>query len=148
MKCPYELPVAREGINQLESNEFTESSFGSASSPPSTPPTSNSLETTDDELRIDKCILQYELERETNFATDEDATHTTEELVKHLKKTNDKLLLKAQKYKRKCEKYETTIDEMRVEKKREVNSLKNFYYNVLVGHSRSATILKKSLSES
>lgn len=98
-------------------------------------------------MGVDKCILQYQLERETDFCTDEDSTHTNEELVKHLITTNDKLCLKAQKYRNKCERLERTINTLKVKKKREINSVRVFYYNVLIGHSRSANMLKSSLSK-
>ena len=89
-------------------------------------------------------MLQYELEKETNFCPPDNENVTTEDLLTHMKKTNDELLNKAKKYKSACETKERIISDMRVERKREV---RDFYYNVLVGHSRSATILRKALSE-
>ena len=48
----------------------------------------------------------------------------------HLKRIDDELLNKAKKYKSACEIKERIISDMRVERKRELSSVRDFYYDV------------------
>ena len=58
------------------------------------------------------------LEEDSNFETDDDVKHNTEELVEHLKTANNKLLSQAKKYKSECESKERLIKWLRSERKR------------------------------
>lgn len=140
-----------QNVGQLDSPNFhqnTSSSFGSASSPPPTPTTSdleNDDNTKDSDI-VDIPLLTYELERQSADDDNFDGITSKKEIIKYLRTTNDKLLSQALVYKRKCETYDRKLNEVRAESSRKITSIKNFYSNVLVGYSRSSTMLRKSLS--
>uniref|UniRef100_A0A1X7U026 Uncharacterized protein n=1 Tax=Amphimedon queenslandica TaxID=400682 RepID=A0A1X7U026_AMPQE len=114
LKTPSDFSVV-SGEQFSVTSFASETSFGSASSPPPTPPSSffDSSETDD---ILDPCLLQYELEKETNFCPPDNENVTTQDLLTHMKKTNDELLSKAKKYKSACETKERIISDMRVER--------------------------------
>ena len=91
-------------------------------------------------------MLTYELERQSADDDNFDGITSKKEIIKYLRTTNDKLLSQALVYKRKCETYDRKLNEVRAESSRKITSIKNFYSNVLVGYSRSSTMLRKSLS--
>ena len=71
-------------------------------------PTSPTLSLDEDQsfqrLGVDKDILQYQIERQSNFELEDGTILTT-----HLKATNKKLCVKPARYKRECEIYEQRI---------------------------------------
>ena len=96
-------------------------------------------------LGVDK-IFEYQLEKETDFLP-ADGDGLQDELSEHLKKANDELLDTAKYYKGKCNKYKKKMDSINTERKREINSVKNFYQTLLFAHSRSAIIFREAVSK-
>lgn len=152
MKRNDNVSLAEERQVQENQIEPVSSSWGSPSSPPTTP-NETDIEDSDPCCKdvalevADVCLLQYQMERQSCSSDNYDGITEKDEIIKHLKRTNDKLLLQANAYKKRCEEYEQKMCDMRSENNRKVNSIKSFYYNVLLGHSRSSVMLKNSLSE-
>lgn len=96
-------------------------------------------------LGVDK-ILEYQLEKETDFLPD-DGMGSQEELIDHLKRRNDELSSTAKHYKLKYQEYEKKIDQINIERKREITSVTNFYQTLLFDHSRAATMVRLSVSK-
>ena len=65
-------------------------------------------------LGVDKDILQYQMETQSNFELEDGTILAGDMLTTHLKATNKKLCVKAARYKRECEIYEQHIHATRI----------------------------------
>ena len=87
------------------------------------------------QLEKETNFFEYQLEKETDFLL-ADGDGSQDVLIEHLKKANDELLHTAKYYKGNVISMKKKMDRINTERKREINSVKNFikpYFLLTVG---------------
>ena len=94
---------------------------------------------------MDTTAFSYEMDKVLQFELADGGHLQGEKLIQHLLQCNDKLEERVKLYAQRCSKLQEEIHKERHESHETVNSVRNFYKNIIFEKSRGAIMLRKGL---